>query len=342
MTQSIYKDDFTKASENLRLVLPFLSKHKIPASPLNYQIGYEYVSGANQALQDEIDQLSEQEQTLTEETLFELYKKYIAQDEKALDTVRQDLQNIISGIQGHYDDSNNELAAYLNSLNGFAGVLDQDAEPQALAQEVQKVMDETRSTEQSQRKFETEMSHMMEEMETLRKQLEQAREESLTDALTGLANRKAFDEKLAQVMEAYSENASPFCIVIADIDHFKKFNDTYGHLVGDKVLKYVGKTIKSCVKGKDMAARFGGEEFVLVLPETDLNGARIVAEQVRMAVSNKSLTDKSNNEEYGKITISLGVGEFKQNEEPSELLKRADEALYQAKENGRNRVEEAQ
>jgi len=341
MTNLIYTDNFTKASENLRLVLPFLSLHKIPASPINYQIGYEYVSGGNAALKQAIDGLLKNAETLIEEDLQTIYNRFIVQDDKVLESVRQELHQIINNIQGRYDDSNSELSSYLNSLNGFANVLDSNEEPSELAAEVQKVVDNTRSTEQSQRKFESEMSTMMEEVDTLRKQLEQVREESLTDSLTGLANRKAFDEMLAEVIEKNAENKSPFALVIADIDHFKTFNDTYGHLVGDKVLKYVGKTIKSCVKGKDMAARFGGEEFVLVLPDTDKIGAKIVAEQVRQAVSEKTLTDKSVNEDYGKITISLGVGQFQLNEKPDELLKRADKALYKAKENGRNRVEEA-
>ncbi|MBT3203887.1 MAG: GGDEF domain-containing protein [Gammaproteobacteria bacterium] len=178
-------------------------------------------------------------------------------------------------------------------------------------------------------------------VESLRKELAQVREESLTDALTGIANRKAFDQALEKSFQDNAEKNTSFCVVIADIDFFKKFNDTFGHLVGDKVLRFVAATIKSCVKGKDTAARFGGEEFVLILPDTGMEGAEIVAEQVRKAISKSILRDIKNNEEYGKITISLGIGQFKKGELTNDLLKRADEALYQAKENGRNRVEKA-
>ncbi len=337
-----YKDDYLKASENLRLVLPFLSKYQIPASPLNYQIGYDVVSGANSALKKAVDKLLEEQDQLSEKKLLELYKQYIAQDDQALESIRRELHKIITNIRSEYADSNGELSDYMNSLNGFAEILAGSDHSPELGAEVQKVMQDTRSTEESQRKLKSQMNSMMQEVESLRSQLQQVREESLTDALTGLANRKAFDQMLEQVIKDTHEQDSPFSVVIADIDFFKKFNDTYGHLVGDKVLRYVSKIIKACVKGKDLAARFGGEEFTLVLPETDLAGARIVAEQVRKAISKKNLTDKGNHEDYGRITISLGVSQYNGKESPAELLERADQALYQAKANGRNKVEIAE
>lgn len=342
MTQSnLYTDDYMQASEALRLVLAFLSKHRVPASPVNYQVGYDYISGRSVALNAALDELLEQAESISEEDFQELHKKFIAQDGDALESTRQELQKIIGNIQREYESSNDNLSDYLQSLNGFVDSLDGGKDRDEIARETQKVMENTRSTEQSQRNFDAQMSGMMEEMQTLRQQLEQVREESLTDALTGLANRKAFDQKLDQMIDLNAQHESPFSLVIGDIDHFKKFNDTYGHLVGDKVLQYVAKKIKSCIKGKDMAARFGGEEFVLILPETDLAGAEIVAEQVRAEVSRSNLTDNAKNVDYGKITISLGVGEFQQNELSQELLKRADQALYLAKENGRNRIEKA-
>jgi len=334
-----YKDDYIKASENLRLVLGFLSKHKIPGSPINYQIAYDFISGNNTQLIKALEQILEQEGKLTENELLSLYKQFIIQDDKSLESVRQELQKIITYIQSEYDDSSGKLSDYLGSLNNFNEALSGSGQTEELSAEIQKVIEDTRSTESSQRKFESQMSNMMKEVETLHKQLEQVREDSLTDALTGIANRKAFDEELERVFQHSHENKLPFCVVIADIDYFKKFNDTYGHLVGDKVLRFVAITIKSCVKGKDMAARFGGEEFVLILPETDITGAGAVAEQVRIAVSKCTLKDQAKNKDFGKITISLGIAQFKPSDQPKDVLKRADQALYQAKENGRNRVE---
>ncbi len=333
-----YTEDFTQASEYLRLVLTFLSKHKIPASPLNYQMGYEYVSGRNAGLEAALNDLLVHTPQPSAQSLFKLYQQFVVQDDSALESVREELQKVIGSIQQGYTKSNAGLSDYIGSLNRFAEMLTDPAQP-GMAAEVEKVMADTRSTESSQRNMESQMGEMLNEVEDLRKQLKQVREESLTDALTGIANRKAFDLALEEVFEQSQEQGAPFSLVISDIDHFKKFNDNFGHLVGDKVLRYVATTIKSCVKGKDTAARFGGEEFVMILPQTKLEDARVVADQIRQAVSVRELKDKRANKDYGRITISLGVAQFQPGEQAMEILNRADAALYQAKENGRNRVE---
>ena len=166
MTQSnSYADDYMKASEYLRLVLPFLSRHKLPASPLNYQIGYDFVSGTNGALKNALNELLEQPGEPTEMSLLNLYEKYISQDDKALESVREGLHKIIIDIKTGYDDSKGGLSDYLGSLNSFAEILAGSDDPGELAVEVQKVMENTRSTEESQRKFEPQMSTMAEEVE---------------------------------------------------------------------------------------------------------------------------------------------------------------------------------
>ena len=336
-----YSDDYNQASEYLRLTLSFLAKHKIPASPLNYHIGYELVSGTNQALKKALAELISQSGIVNESSLLEFYNRFISQEDAALEAIRQELQMILADIHEGYDQSSGNLKEYLGSLNKFSKALSGSGHSENLVGEVQKVLAGTRSTEQSQRKIESQMSGMIDEVESLRQQLEKVKEESLTDALTGLANRKAFDQEMEQVIQDSTENNTPFCVLISDIDHFKKFNDTYGHLVGDKVLRFVSATIKACVKGKDTAARFGGEEFVVILPDTNMTGGAIVAEQIRKAISSGELRDKAKKEHYGTVTISLGVGEFIPGEQSLDMIKKADDALYRAKENGRNRVEKA-
>jgi len=339
-TPNSHTDDYQKASENLKLVLKFLGRYKIPASPINYQVSYEIVSETNIPLKKAVDALlTKQDNQLTEKNLLELNQQFLPLDGEALEKQRQQLQQIVQSILSSHSHSKDDISDYSSSLNHFSEVLSGSYNPDELIVEVQKVMKDTQSVEQSQQQFDAQMSNMMGEIDSLRDELEQVREESLTDALTGLANRKAFDQTLDKITNDKNSDNPIFSIVIADIDHFKKFNDTYGHLVGDKVLKYVSKIIKSCVKGKDLAARFGGEEFTLLLPDTDIAGAEIVSEQVRSAIEKTNLVDKSVNEDYGKVTISLGVGQHRPSEQPQEILERADKALYQAKEKGRNRVE---
>ena len=338
----VYKDDYSLASQNLKLTIKLLAKHKIPVSPIYYQVGYDIVSGRNNLLKEALDRLLEsQDQQLSEQNFLTLFQQFLAPDDQAVEAQRQQLQQMIDTLQSGFSHSTGEMSEYLEALNHFSDVLSEDSEPEIIGKEVQKVRQNTIRMEQSQRQLGSNMEEMLEEVDSLRLELDRVRKESLTDSLTNLANRKAFDQRLNELIDDSEEN-STFSVIIADIDFFKKFNDTYGHLVGDKVLKYVATILKSGVKGKDLAARFGGEEFTLLLPNTDINGAKTVAEQMRVVIANMHLVDKSVNAGYGKVTVSLGVGQYRPGETNQELLERADKALYVAKENGRNRVELAE
>ena len=338
-----YSDDgFAKASEYLRLALALLSKHKIPPSPFNFRVGYEYVAGRDESLISTFDKITERAEGVSIEDLWGVHTRFFEQDEEVLEAMRLDLRRIIGDIQGEFKQSSGNLSSYAEKLNHFAGILDQSDASGNMPAEVQNVIDDTRTMERYQHQLDSQMSSVLDEVVSLRKELEQVKEESLTDALTSIANRKAFDAALDRVFKESQEEGAPFCVLLADIDYFKKFNDTYGHLIGDKVLRFVGATLKRCVKGRDIAARFGGEEFAVILPQTDMAGAGVLAEQIRTAVSSGGLKDKKTNESYGTITISLGIAQCVPGDRPNDMLQRADRALYAAKQGGRNRVEKAE
>jgi diguanylate cyclase len=172
----------------------------------------------------------------------------------------------------------------------------------------------------------------------LRERLESVRRESLTDQLTGLSNRKAFDNELKESIERSIESGEPLSLLMADIDHFKSFNDTWGHQTGDQVLRLVANCLSENVKGRDTAARYGGEEFVVILPQTALASAVGLADQIRNKVESKKLVKKSTGDILGVITISIGVTQYDLNESADEFVRRADTCLYAAKRTGRNRV----
>lgn len=164
------------------------------------------------------------------------------------------------------------------------------------------------------------------------------RAESLTDPLTTLSNRKFFQDAILRLMDDAEKRGLPFSVLLTDIDHFKKFNDAYGHLTGDQVLRLVALALKNNLKGQDVAARYGGEEFAVLLPKTGLAAAEIVANHVRTSVMNKELLRRSTNESLGRVTISLGVATWRKGDDVSSLLERADACLYGAKRAGRNCV----
>ena len=148
--------------------------------------------------------------------------------------------------------------------------------------------------------------------------------------------------RLRELMTAANVEPKPLALIMIDIDHFKKFNDNYGHQIGDQVLKLVGRTLTDCVRGQDVAARFGGEEFAIILPNTNLDGAYVVAENIRNNVAAKKITRRSTGDSLGQITLSLGIAMFRRGEEPEQFLRRADEGLYLAKGAGRNRTMSAE
>ncbi|TVO76713.1 GGDEF domain-containing protein [Sedimenticola selenatireducens] len=335
-----YPDDYPKASEHLRQALALLSKHQIPPSPLNYRIGYDVTAGRNEKLKTELTHhLSTKVEATSDETLWELYTKHFIQDDEALDELRKELRTVVTSLQDEFKRAGGDITGYTTTLNRFAGILDNESSLDRITDEVRQVISDTRNMEQSQSRLENQMAHVVSEMEAMRQELEQVRQESLTDGLTGIANRKAFDTTLEQTLRIAQDNNHATCLLLADIDHFKRFNDTHGHLVGDKVLRFVASTLKRCIKGKDTAARFGGEEFAIILPNTDLAGAHSAAEQIRNEISSGTLINKNRGEAYGSITISIGIAKLGKDDHPLDLIRRADQSLYLAKNRGRNRVE---
>ncbi|WP_409282430.1 diguanylate cyclase [Pseudomonas putida] len=169
-----------------------------------------------------------------------------------------------------------------------------------------------------------------------REHLEEQRQKALLDPLTGLPNRAAWSERVEREMLDWQENGGHLAMAILDLDHFKRINDNYGHLAGDKVLKIVADQLRKRLRGRDFIARFGGEEFVMLLPQTTPAVAAQVAEVLRATVEACPFHFKG---ERVVITTSIGLGAFRSGERSDQVLKRADAALYRAKELGRNRVE---
>lgn len=171
-----------------------------------------------------------------------------------------------------------------------------------------------------------------------RDKLEQQRHKALLDPLTGLPNRAAWNERLALEHGRLQQTGTGLLLAILDLDHFKSINDTYGHQAGDKVLKIIANVLRKGLRGDDFIARFGGEEFALLMPGSDLSGGSRLLERLRAAVEQCPFHFKG---ERVTVTMSAGVAVFKSGENASQVLKRADQALYRAKEAGRNQIEQA-
>ncbi|GLK80988.1 GGDEF domain-containing protein [Methylopila turkensis] len=317
-----------------------LRAHRHPAYPRNYELWYTYATGYNSALNRAINEALERGPVIAEADLDLLYETYLSPlrlSERVDHVGTRILEEIVkvTGVLKAGRGSSKDYADSIGRISEDARKLGGAAEPlfslsQKLLAETQRMVERTRELEQS-------LAKSQEQMQELHHTLEVVRAESLTDPLTGLANRKFLQSTIDRAL-IDAEAGSGFSILVVDIDHFKTFNDSYGHLTGDQVLRLVALALKQNVKGQDLAARFGGEEFAIVLADTDVNPAIAVAERVRRAVMAKDLVKRSTGEHLGRVTVSIGVATWRRGDTGQTVIDRADQCLYVAKRNGRNLV----
>lgn len=310
-----------------------IAKYGHPAHPHVYETWYTYVDGTHRALSEAIDAVLRTRQTIDAVEISAIYQAHLSPTrisekiESVGDTVSGELDQVLGMIAA----ARNSADAYGRSLEDLGRSLGIETDPRSMRVMVEGLVREMASTNAELGKKLTESRR---QMVRLKGNLEAARAESLTDPLTLLGNRKSFEATMAK---ALAENA-PFSLLLADIDRFKQFNDTFGHLTGDQVLRLVAATVKQNVKGRDTVARFGGEELAIILPQTLLSAARATAENIREAVMTRDLIKRSTGEKLGRITMSIGVSTWRPGDTAQSLVERADQALYAAKGAGRNCV----
>ncbi|MFV1965306.1 MAG: GGDEF domain-containing protein [Pirellulaceae bacterium] len=181
--------------------------------------------------------------------------------------------------------------------------------------------------------MQTQLRSSEERLQSQAQEIESHIKEARTDALTKLANRRAFDDEIARCVEEIKRSGRPSCVMMIDVDHFKKFNDTYGHQAGDEVLRGVARVLRRSLRGKETVCRYGGEEFVVIFPNSDIGSAKPAAERARASIADEVFEFRGLDL---KVTASGGVAELQPGETGDELVKRADDALYVSKENGRD------
>jgi diguanylate cyclase len=173
---------------------------------------------------------------------------------------------------------------------------------------------------------------------TLRSKLVEAKAIGMRDSLTSLGNRRSFDSNLAKEITEARAQGTEMCLVMGDLDHFKKINDSFGHPFGDRVLKHFAELLSKHIKDGDFAARFGGEEFAVILPQTTLERATRLTDQIRSRLEAQQWMNAQSGQQFSQITASFGIVRLGENDDPETLVKRADTMLYEAKRSGRNRI----
>ena len=310
------------------------------AVPRNYEIWYIYATGHNAPLNKIINETLARNGNLTEADLEQIYETYLSHIKATdrIDKVGARVFGEIDDVMSLLTDALGMSANYDASLNGASEKLSAAKTPDQVKGVVESLLRSTREMRETNKALEERLMLSKNEISNLQQSLEAIRAESLTDPLTGLGNRKYFDRMIETAVQDALATGEPLSLLMFDIDHFKSFNDSYGHLTGDQVLRLVGMSLKQTIKGQDITARYGGEEFAVVLPSTALRQALTVADHIRRAVMAKELKKKSTGEILGRVTISVGVSMLKPGDDPDALIERADACLYAAKRNGRNRV----
>ena len=244
-----------------------------------------------------------------------------------IDSVGERVLDEIKQVMTTIDAAAGSATSYSKRLNLASESLATASDGEALRTVIEHLVQGAKEMEEDNKKLEARLASSRQEIEQLQENLETVRIESLTDPLTTLANRKYFDAALAKGLLDAQETNEPLSLLMLDIDHFKSFNDKYGHLTGDQVLRLVALSVKQNVKGQDVAARYGGEEFVIALPKTTLQSAITVADHIRRAVMTKELMKRSSGERLGRVTISIGVAVLHAGDTSQLLIDRADNAF---------------
>lgn len=311
-----------------------------PATPRYFEIWYVYATGANPALNQKINEILNRGGVLGVADMHDLHETFIAANCLAdrIDDVGSQVVMEIDQVMAMIGAAAGTALSYTESLADVSHRLGHTADEPAVRAIVESLVHATKDMAKSNKTLEARLSASKQEITQLQHSVETARNESLTDPLTSLPNRKFFDESLAKAFSDAKHRGEPMSLMMTDVDNFKKFNDSFGHLTGDQVLKRVAMSIKQNVKGQDIPARYGGEEFAIILPNTALRSAITLADHIRRAVMANDLMKRSTGEHLGRITISIGVATLQPEDMVQTLLERADHCLYAAKRNGRNRV----
>ncbi len=334
-----YTENNPKAGEYLRLTLAFLAKYKLSANPINYTVWYEYVSGKNLKLKQALDTAIAGEQPLSNKNIEAVYQKFVADGDRiVIARLLTKVNLMLKEITGHVLETEGDLAGHGQALGNLTGQLSGINDYEGIQTIIDQMLDQTRALVQSGSTLQRRMKVSSEDLGQLQMELEKSQKEARTDSLTGLANRRGLEKRLEIERIRARQNNTPFSVILIDIDYFKKVNDTYGHLVGDSLLRGISRILREQIRRNDLAARYGGEEFLIVLPDTGISGARAAAEKIKTELSAREWKLKESGEPMGLITVSMGIALYAVDESDNEVIHRADTALYQAKSQGRNRI----
>ena len=323
-----------------KTTLALMAECNVSPVPENFELFYHYAAGENPAVGRIIGDMIAARRPFTVSILQDLRDRCFLRDrtERAVNAIGDGVSASLNEVLEKLDAASKQAFDYGQTLSAASGELGDNRTPEDLRRLVGGLISATKVMEERAKALEGELQNSSQQVTELKSQLDNVRKEALTDPLTGIANRKAFDTNLQAAIEDSQSGGAPLSLFMCDIDRFKLFNDTWGHQTGDQVLRLVATCLSENTKGYDTAARYGGEEFAVIVRHTGIADSVKLADQIRQKVQGKRLIKKSTGDILGSITISIGVAELAEGETAASLIQRADACLYRAKHAGRNCV----
>jgi diguanylate cyclase len=314
-----------------------LQVHDVPPAPLGYAVAYAYFGGEDERLRETLDGVLQQGRSLDLFMLRDLHERFFGTDQlRELQGMGNELQQLLGNLAHNVDEAGAGTTAFGQALTESLRNLNGEIAPATLQAVAADMLAATRQAQVRNDQLQQRLEATLAETERLKGELEQQRRAALTDPLTGLLNRRAMESHLGDLMAPGV--LTPLSVVMVDIDHFKRVNDNYGHALGDAVIRNVAEVIRKCIGSDDFAVRYGGEEFVVVLPGMPLDNAAVLAETMRARIAALRLVRRRDNFTLGPFTASFGVAARRDDDTCDSLLQRADQGLYLSKGSGRNRV----
>lgn len=338
MSETDQKND--KAALIAQKVMHRISEGTLRPTPAVYAVLYAHYSGQNPEVTREINVLQGEQKALTTTICEQLYEAYLSprREQQFVDEAVRKVQVAMNEITDMIRNSGAAHSEYSKTLLRQSDNLSSATDLQDVKKMVEELMHDTRRMVDENRKLEDKLQNSSQELTRMREDMHSLKQETLTDSLTNIPNRKAFDMELRTRAKEAVENNQPLSMIMIDIDHFKTFNDTYGHAVGDQVLRLVARTLTEGLKPTELLARYGGEEFTVLVPSMRLKDAEKLADKLRQRIATKDIINMTKNEKLGNLSISLGVAQLHAGEALNQFVERSDHALYKAKAAGRNTV----